>query len=255
MNNQIELQGDEEFASLDGDQVENYQPPQETVVEDDLPDKYRGKSPKEIAKMHQEAEKLIGRHGQEVRELRELADSLIKQQLKPQVVEKSPEIDFFEDPQTAVRKTVESSPEFQELRALNQQMKLENVHKTLTAKHGDYRSVVQTPEFIDWVKSNKNRVDTYLRAENSLDIDAADDLLTNYKAQRGITTASVVDNQQEVRDKQFKSAGIENSGSGAGAAKKIYRRADLIRLMKEDPRRYEKMQPEIMQAYRDKRVR
>lgn len=254
MNNQIELQDDEEFADLNGGQVEN-QPRQEIVQakqeEDDLPDKYRGKSPKEIAKMHQEAEKLIGRHGQEVRELRELADSLIKQQIKPQVVEESPEVDFFEDPKTAVRKTVESSPEFQELRALNHKLKLEEVHKTLTQKHGDYRSVVQTPEFIDWVKSNKNRVDTFLRAENSLDIDAADDLLTNYKAQKGF----VSDNQQEVRDKQFKAAGVENSGSGAGAAKKIYRRADLIRLMKEDPRRYEKMQPEIMQAYREKRVR
>lgn len=254
MNDQIELQGDEEFASLDGDQVENYQPPQETTVEDDLPDKYRGKSPKEIAKMHQEAEKLIGRHGQEVRELRELADSLIKQQLKPQVVEQSPEIDFFEDPKTAVRKTVESSPEFQELRALNQQMKLQELDKKLTQKHGDYKTVAQDPSFIEWIKSNKNRVDSYLRAENNLDFDAADDLLTSYKAQKGFN-APAADNQQEVRDKQFKSAGIENSGSGAGAAKKIYRRADLIRLMKEDPRRYEKMQPEIMQAYHDKRVR
>ena len=89
MNNQIELQDDEEFADLNGGQVENH-PRQEIVQakqdEDDLPDKYRGKSPKEIAKMHQEAEKLIGRHGQEVRELRELADSLIKQQDRKSVV-------------------------------------------------------------------------------------------------------------------------------------------------------------------------
>lgn len=253
MNNQIELQDDEEFASFDSEQVEA-QPHQE-IVEDDVPEKYRGKSPKEIAKMHQEAEKLIGRHSQEVAELRKLADDLIKQQLKPTVVDESPEVDFFEDPKTAVRKTVESSPEFQELKAHAHEVKLQKLDKALTEKHGDYKSLAQSPDFIDWVKGNKNRLDSFLRAETNLDFDAADDLLTSYKAQRGIATASVVDNQQDIRDKQLRSAGVENSGSGAGAAKKIYRRADLIRLMKEDPRRYEKMQPEIMQAYREKRVR
>lgn len=248
MNNQIELQDDEEFASFDSEQVEA-QPHQE-IVEDDIPEKYRGKSPKEIAKMHQEAEKLIGRHSQEVAELRKLADDLIKQQLKPTVVDESPEVDFFEDPKTAVRKTVESSPEFQELKAISHQMKLKELDAKLTEKHGDYKSLAQSPDFIDWVKGNKNRLDSFLRAETNLDFDAADDLLTSFKAQRGAS-----ESQKSVIDKQLKAAGVENSGSGAGAAKKIYRRADLIRLMKEDPRRYEKMQPEIMQAYREKRVR
>ena len=41
---------------------------------EELPEKYRGKSALEIAKMHQEAEKLIGRQANEVHEVRSLAD-------------------------------------------------------------------------------------------------------------------------------------------------------------------------------------
>jgi hypothetical protein len=48
--------------------------------DDDLPEKYRGKSPKEIAMMHQEAERLIGKQGSEVGELRKVVDDYIRAQ-------------------------------------------------------------------------------------------------------------------------------------------------------------------------------
>jgi len=37
--------------------------------------------------------------------------------------------------------------------------------------------------------------------------------------------------------------------------KKIYRRADIISLKVNNPKRYEALQPEIMQAYAEGRVR
>ena len=55
---------------------------QEVVVETVIPDKYKGKSLDEIVKMHQEAEKMIGRQAQEVHEVRSLADQLLKRQLE-----------------------------------------------------------------------------------------------------------------------------------------------------------------------------
>jgi hypothetical protein len=63
-----------------------------------LPDKYRDKSLEDIVRMHQEAEKLIGKQAQEVGEVRKLADELIKQNLssKQQTIkEEEPEVDFF----------------------------------------------------------------------------------------------------------------------------------------------------------------
>ena len=44
----------------------------------ELPDKYRAKSLEEVVRMHQEAEKLIGKQAQEVGEVRKLADELLK---------------------------------------------------------------------------------------------------------------------------------------------------------------------------------
>ena len=80
---------------------------------EELPEKYKGKSAIEIARMHQEAEKLIGRQANEVHEVRSLADQLLKQQLEAnkkvqqQPIEESLEEDFFADPKQAVARTVE----------------------------------------------------------------------------------------------------------------------------------------------------
>jgi hypothetical protein len=44
-------------------------------------------------------------------------------------------------------------------------------------------------------------------------------------------------------------------GSGESSSKKTYRRADIIQLMQTDPERYQALQPEIMRAYAEKRVK
>ncbi len=85
------------------DEVKQEQPQEiETPVEEPkqevVPDKYKGKSLEDIVKMHQEAEKLIGRQAQEVHEVRNLADQLLKQQLdakQQKQPESEPEEDFF----------------------------------------------------------------------------------------------------------------------------------------------------------------
>ena len=64
----------EEFGELEIEQQKIEQKPE-------LPEKYRDKSLDDIVRMHQEAEKLIGRQAQEVGEVRKLADELLKQQL------------------------------------------------------------------------------------------------------------------------------------------------------------------------------
>jgi hypothetical protein len=70
----------EEFEAADITQATQEEQPQEQVQEEivqeqqapeeNLPPKYKGKTLDEIIKMHQEAEKLIGRQAQEVGEVR-----------------------------------------------------------------------------------------------------------------------------------------------------------------------------------------
>ena len=85
---------DELQADLGG--VDTTAAPQE---QDDIPDKYKGKSVQEVVAMHQEAERLIGSQGSEVGELRKVVDTFItnqfQNQTQPEPVEE--EVDFFEE--------------------------------------------------------------------------------------------------------------------------------------------------------------
>ena len=70
------LETEEEEAEIS--QIEAQQEPEEeTPAEpvDDIPDKYKNKSTAEIVRMHQEAEKLLGRQSSEVGELRSVVDT------------------------------------------------------------------------------------------------------------------------------------------------------------------------------------
>ena len=58
------------------------------------------------------------------------------------------------------------------------------------------------------------------------------------------------------RKQAIKSASTGSArGSSEASPKKIYRRQDIIRLMKNDPDRYASLSEEILQAYKEKRVR
>ena len=64
------------------------------------------------------------------------------------------------------------------------------------------------------------------------------------------------DTQQADRKAQIKQASTgATRGSGEPQSKKIYRRSDIVDLMRKDPDRYMALQPEIMAAYAEGRVK
>ena len=71
--------GGDELSTVE--QLIQTEPTVEEANPVDVPSKYKGKSIEDVIKMHQEAEKLIGKQAQEVGEVRKLADDLIKQTL------------------------------------------------------------------------------------------------------------------------------------------------------------------------------
>ena len=232
----------------------------ETTVEpmsNDIPDKYRGKELSDIIKMHQEAEKLIGKQAQEVGEVRKLADELIKQNLagKPQPIqEEEPEVDFFENPQAAVRKTVDNHPDVLAARQAGQEFKKMQIQQKLAQEHPDFGQIAQDADFVNWVKSSPIRLGLYAKADGEFDYDSANELLSTYKELRGIKAKQTTDAGETQRKSNLKAASVDVGGSGE-SGKRVYRRADLIRLKMTDPDRYEALSGEIMQAYQDGRVR
>jgi hypothetical protein len=226
-------------------------------MSNDIPDKYRGKELSDIIKMHQEAEKLIGKQAQEVGEVRKLADELIKQNLagKPQPIkEEEPEVDFFENPQAAVRKTVDNHPDVLAARQAGQEFKKMQIQQKLAAEHPDFTQIVQDQDFANWVKSSPIRIGLYAKADGEFDYDSANELLSTYKQLKGVKAKQTNEAGETQRKSNLKAATVDVGGSGE-SGKRVYRRADLIRLKMTDPNRYDALSDEIMQAYQEGRVK
>jgi len=223
----------------------------------ELPEKYREKSLEEVVRMHQEAEKLIGKQAQEVGEVRKLADELIKQNLgskQQHVKEEEPEVDFFENPQKAVQATIDRHPDVLAARQAGQEFKRMQIQQKLAQDHPDYSQVVNDSEFQNWVKSSPVRLGLYAKADGEFDYDSANELLSTFKQLRGIKAKDSEQASNVARTKSMKAAQVDVGGSGE-SSKRVYRRADLIRLKMTDPARYETLSDEIMQAYSEGRVR
>jgi hypothetical protein len=222
-----------------------------------LPDKYRDKSLEDIVRMHQEAEKLIGKQAQEVGEVRKLADELIKQNLssKQQTIkEEEPEVDFFENPQKAVQKTIDNHPDVLAARQAGVDFKRMQIQQKLTQEHPDYSQIAQNQDFVNWVKSSPVRLGLYAKADGEFDYDSANELLSTYKQLRGVKSKQTEQAGETARKQNMKAAQVDVGGTGE-SSKRVYRRADLIRLKMTEPDRYDALSGEIMQAYADGRVK
>jgi len=239
----------EEFGELEIEQ-------QKIEQKAELPEKYREKSLDEIVKMHQEAEKLIGKQAQEVGEVRKLADELIKQNLgsRQQTRQEEPEVDFFENPQKAVQRTVDNHPDILAARQVTQEMRRAQIQQRLAQEHPDFGDIAKDQDFANWVKSSPIRIKIFEQADSGYDFDSANELLSTYKQLRSVKQKQTSDDGEVTRKQNLKAVGVDVGGSGE-SSKKVYRRADLIRLKMQDPNRYAAFCDEIMAAYQEGRVR
>jgi len=247
----------EEFSSIE--EVEQEAPTKEPTPEnDDIPDKYKGKSVKEIVRMHQEAERAIGKQGSEVGELRRIVDDFVKAQTvtkQEQAPDVEDEVDFFTDPDKAIARAIEKHPKVRQAEELTVNMKKAEALANLKSNHPDYGDVINDPAFGEWVAKSKVRQELFSRADRNYDFDSADELLTTWKERKQVVAQSQEIEKVE-RKQAIKSAATGSTkGSGETASKKTYRRADIINLMRTNPDRYEELAPEIMQAYAEGRVK
>ena len=221
-----------------------------------LPELYEGKSLEDVIRMHQEANNMIGKQAQEVGEVRRLADELLKQNLnsKQQQVEVEPEVDFFENPQKAVQNTIDKHPDVLAARQAGMEFKRMQIQQKLAQDHPDYTKVVNDSEFQSWVKSSPIRLGLYAKADGEFDYDSANELLSTFKQLRGVKVKESGQADNAARAKTMKAIEVDTGGSGE-SSKRVYRRADLIRLKMQDPNRYDALSDEIMLAYAEKRVR
>lgn len=245
-----------EFEAEEQKQAQAAQAQEQQPEKPKLPSKYEGKTIEEVVQMHQEAEKLIGRQAQEVGEVRKLADQLLKQNLAAKQPEppQEKEVDFFEDPQKAIERAVANHPSVLAAQQAAAQMKAMQTQQQLAAKHPDFVDVIRDGEFLEWVKASPIRLNMFALADSQYDFAAADELLSTFKQIRSVKAKETVETGQKSLNKNLQAAAVDVGGTGE-SSKKVYRRADLIRLKMTDPARYEALQPEIMAAYAEGRVK
>ena len=236
-------------------QQEEVEQPQEP----NLPDKYQGKSLEEVVQMHQEAEKLLGRQSSEVGELRKVVDDYIATQTpsapQQQHVEPEDDIDYFTDPQAAVNRAIENHPKIREAEQYTAEYKKQSSLAALQSRHPDMQDILSDNSFAEWIKASKIRTQLFVQADQQYDADAADELFTLWKDRKTVAQQTA-DVEKQARKQSLKAANTGNArGSAEGSRKKVYRRADIIKLMKNDPDRYQALSEEIMAAYAEGRVK
>ncbi len=225
----------------------------------ELPKKFQGKSSTEIAEAYDNLEKELGRKGQEIGELRKLTDSYLQSQINQQgqtTTNPAEEVDFYDNPEQAVRQIIDNHPRFREFTEQNQKQQASMTAQQLEKAHPDFQKVIGDGEFQEWVNGSKIRKRMYKDAD-SYDFDSADELLTTWKERQMISkTKEVNADKRDKRTVAMKTGeGISRASGESTAGKKIYRRADLIRLKQTDPKRYQSLEDEIYEAYAEGRVK
>jgi hypothetical protein len=285
--------------------------------EADLPEEYRGKTKKQIAEMHRNAHATIGRQGSELAKFRQLADAYLRRGIQHQTqaaqagiqqpaqqpaVEPVDETAVFAKPLEAINKLIEQHPAVQEIkRTLGQTEANAAVKRATEAKarfdaaHPDAKTIVQDPEFRQWVQASPMRMKMLAAADRNYNFEAGDELFGTWKALRKVAApaaaagteggasageapagqqpagqpseaevkaaATTLARARAAKQALAASAAAVPTGGASGAtkpgagAKRIYKRVDLIELQIANPDRYDAMQDEITAAYREGRVR
>jgi hypothetical protein len=261
---ELELQEGETAGNIEEDTpqieepVENAVEEEKVAEDEDTPEIYQGKSASELSKILLEKERQIGQQGNELHNLRSTLDAMALNTSKASEPEPEPitEADFFSDPTNTVNRAIESHPALRQAQEMAQKMVYAQGLATLQRRHPDLKEVMASPKFDEWIKSSSVRSARYQRADLTGDVEEADDLISTFKQLNQIE-ATTKQASAKAQKQAVKSAntGSTRGNSDVRGSRRVYRRADIRELMKTNPKRYEDLQPEIMQAYAEGRVR
>lgn len=228
--------------------------------EDAIPEKFKGKSAKDIAESYTNLEREYGKKAQEIGELRKLTDQILQQQITQTTNKETPkeeaieDADFFVDPQKAVQRAIENHPKIKQYEQQTAMAQRQANLERFAAKHSDYEEVLKEEDFQKWVGSSPVRQRLFAQANSNYDFEAADEIFGQYKERKQLIN-SAKQQHSDNREAALKSASVPSGNSSSETSKKVYRRSDLIRLKMTDPTRYDALNDEIQLAYREGRVK
>lgn len=224
-----------------------------------IPDKFKDKSPEEIAASYVELEKTLGRQAQELGKTRKLADQLLEKELNSDsktTTPKQEEVEFdLDNPVESINKLVQNALN-KELQPVKEQLtstSASQAQQQLESKHPDWKSVTDSEDFLQWVNSSPVRTQLYQDANTNLNVDAAFELIDTFKALHPKEDKGDKDKEKQKRvDNMTTESG---SGTAAQTSRKIFKRSEIINLRATNPKKYFEMAEELRTAYAEGRVR
>jgi hypothetical protein len=241
-------------------------PASEDAAEEDtsIPEKFRGKTAAEIAASYMELEKDYGRRGNELGDLRKVTDDILKAQLTPKAdaepAKPASEVtsdDLLENPQAVIDAAVANSPHVKALEKEKADNAAANALARFTETHSDAEKVVADPRFQEWILANPVRAARWNKADNSFDFDTASEIISTFKEVNPVAEnngdAGAAERNAALESVATPAAGAGNPGTTG--TKKYLLRSELMKLKQTDPDRYERLQPQIIAAYAEKRVK
>lgn len=246
------------------------QPQQEQGADssEELPDKFKGKSTVEIVEMYRKAESELGRSRNEVGTLRRLADELLGIRVakpdsaaNPPARKKLTADDILADPEASV---VAVAKEAADERAQSAEQRLARMEYELTLakfeqKHPSYRETMSDQSFLDWVQKSPLRSRLAYGATQG-DFAAADELFSLYQEAQG--SGQQEENPAPTRNEQARRASLARPGGSSAArvvnatqGKPMWSRDKLMEMRLNNPDEFERLQPQILAAYAEGRVR
>lgn len=245
---------------------------------DGLPEKFRGKSTQDVVEAYLNLEREHGRVVNDLGEQRRLTDRLLDldQQKRASDLQRNggdpaelPEVttdDLLTRPGEVIGRLVDArvkaalEPTNQRVTSLEAGLTQSDFRRA----HADADAIANSPEFLAWVQKSPLRLRA-AQAANQGNWTAANDLMSEYKAQHLPTTSTSSDDNSTGDDLEAaRQASLETSGSAGGKngadgkpQGQLYSRAKLIRLRIENPDEYydEAFQEKIQRAHAEGRVR
>ena len=192
----------------------------------------------ELEKKYDGLKSKIGTYANENAELRRINNQLLQQQAASNQAD-----DWDYDP--AEKKADQALSQVQKL-AIDAQV------RDLSRDYPGYQEEVGTEAFQNWVAQSPYRQRRFAMADN-MDFDAAREILSEWKEKKSQAIES--QNQRELNRKTALNSASMEKGSAGGTGKKVYDRNWLVDQQVNNPGWYRANYSEIMQAYREGRVK
>lgn len=235
-----------------GDIVNTRDPGDPTAVEQpasDVPEKYRDKSQAELVRELEGLQKRFDHQGNEVGQLRRLVEQATMQQ--PQAPAGPPE-DFDPYEPSNIEQLIDRK--IAPLIQAHQQGAEIAFKNRMDNEHPGWQEIASAKDFQDWVAESQVRVQLFQNA-NGADFKSASELLNTWNEVTATKAATDFEREDAVKqDRQLRAATTEKGSRGIDGRKTL-KRADLIELKRTNPERYEALADDILDAYRQGRVK